>query len=200
MVTLTRSRSATHVTATPAASPSTTEQTPMTSTPPTSAISPGAAAASCRSDQLRAELKGLQGAAGNLVAAFWLANTSPVLCVLRSPLRLSLLDAAGDVMITAERAFTPILLSANGSVSTDAALPSGQLAVVRMSWPTDANAAASQGDPSGRCPTPEIVPQSAQIAFNDAAAISVASLRDGDQQVRICGTRVSVTIEHFASG
>lgn len=162
--------------------------------PPTTTVtaSPTVGVPMCRASQLKASLEGIQGAAGNLTAWFWIGDSSPHPCVLASPAQIDFLDASGRVRLTASTSFGSIPLSASTPVPLDNKLGSGQLVSVLLVWPTDALAADLVGSTSGRCPTPDFVPTAVQLSFGDSGAVVVTHLRIGDTDISICGHHISI--------
>lgn len=146
----------------------------------------------CHADQLEAQLVGIQGAAGNWAAAFWVADRSPQACVLPSPVEVDLTGRSGRVELRATKSFVPVPLSGGGSIPAEENQPAGRLAFVTLFWPTDPNAALAMGEVSGRCPTADFVPTEVRMTFGTQQAITAENLRGHDRQLAICGTQVSV--------
>lgn len=102
-------------------------------------------------------MKGIQGAAGNWAAAYWIADISQRACVLQSPVKINLLNGAGGIRLSATTSFDVLALSANTPIPAGNTVTSGQLAYVTLFWPTDGSFL------SGHCPTADFVPAAVQI-------------------------------------
>ncbi len=160
----------------------------------TEASTPETLAPACIASQLKIELGNIQGAAGNFVATFWVADGSPRSCLLESPARMDLLDAAGRVQLSAAQSFAPLVLSADTSLPLDNTITSGGPAYIELGWPTDPNAALAQGSANGSCPTPDFVPSTARFTFGSSGGVDVDQLRSGSFQVSICGKYISMGV------
>jgi len=136
----------------------------------------------------------MQGAVGNWAGAFWVADSSSDACALQSPARVDLIDASGQVRLSATTPFIAIPLSAGARFPAADAPPAGHLAFVTLFWPTDPNAALAMGATSGACPIPDFVPRSARFAFGDSGPITVTTLRADDGEIAICGNHISLDI------
>jgi hypothetical protein len=126
-----------------------------------------------------------------MVAAFWIVDTSPRACTLKSPTELRLLDSAGTTRLSATVQAEPISLSAGTPMPTAEANPDSSqvLADVSLLWPTDANAALQAGATDGLCPTPDFTPSAARISFA-ATSLTVTNLTIGTSRVAICGSHI----------
>lgn len=179
------------------AGPSASTSLPSTAMAPTVKSAPTTALAAvlstCTNDQLQGQLRGIQGATGNLVAVFWFVDTSTRPCMLRSPATMKLLNSAGEVQLSATTNISPIPLSAATTMPMPMKNPTGSehLADVALIWPTDVNAALAAGSTSGKCPTADFVPSAARISFSDSS-VTVTDLRSSTFQVAVCGSRISI--------
>ena len=150
-----------------------------TTTPPSTVV----ALPECRASQLHGILEGVQGATGNWAAGFWIADTSADACALWSPVRLDLIDPAGQVRLSATTSFSTIDLSARSPFPPQNP-PSGHMAYVSFLWPTDGSFAA------GACPTADFVPQAARMVFDDSTAITVSNQSADGRDIAICGSHI----------
>jgi len=150
----------------------------------TTVISPSNLMA-CRASQLQIQLEGIQGAAGNWAATFWVADTSAIACALQSPVELDLLNSAGEVQLTATKTYMSIALTADTSMPSDNTVSSGQLAYVILFWPTDAD---TPGAVDGHCATPDFIPATTRFTFGDSGPIDVSN----NGQIAICGKFISI--------
>ena len=146
----------------------------------------------CHEGQLQAELKGIQGAAGNWAAAFWVADTSPEDCTLPSPVQVDLMGSSGQVELRGIESFTPVLLSGGGSIPAGDANPTGRLAFVTLFWPTDADAALAMGSSDGHCPTADFVPDAVRLEFGNSVSVATDNPKTDDRQIAICGKPIIV--------
>ena len=154
---------------------------------------PSSPAPECHTNQLGAQWVGIQRAAGNWAAAFWIADNSPQPCLLPSPVEVELTDRSGRVEGRANKTFTPVPLSAGGSIPAgDNKQPAGRLAFLTLFWPTDASAALAMGDISGHCPTADFVPTEVRMTFGTNEAITAGNVSGNDRPLAICGTHISV--------
>lgn len=153
----------------------------------------------CRGSQLQGRLGGIEGAAGNLVAGFWIADVSPQPCSLQSPVAVDLLDNTGAARMTGHNAFAPVPLTGSATLPADITSSVAQIATVAVEWATTAN--ASPGD-SGQCPRPIFTPASARIMFGNGAYIIVpASTTEAPGQAfDICGSGFGVLVFPPTSG
>ena len=167
-----------------------------TTTPPTlfAVTNPPRPATPCVASELKIELGSIQGAGGNLVATFWVADGSPHACLLESPARMDLLNAAGGVQLSATQSFAPVSLSADTALPLDNTITTGGLAYIGLEWPTDPNAALAQGSTSGSCPSPDFGPSAAHFTFGSSGRVDVTQLRSGSFQISICGGYVSLGV------
>ncbi|HLG66475.1 MAG TPA: hypothetical protein VKV36_01225 [Acidimicrobiales bacterium] len=141
-----------------ACGPSTITGTPVASSPAGSTTSAPAAAsttstttvptATCQSSQLEASLEGVQGAAGNVAAAFWIADMSGTPCALEPSITVDVLDGSGTIRMSASKVLpAPIPLGADGVIPSGSVVAQpGQslgLAFVSLFWPTPPNVVGS---------------------------------------------------------
>jgi hypothetical protein len=162
---------------------------PMTTTTPSTTTLSTVGLVACSASQLQIQLKGIQGATGNWAAAYWVADSSPRACLLRSPAKMNLLNSSGGIQLSATGTFTSLPLSADTPMPADNTVSSGQLAFLTLFWPTDADAELAQNGP---CPTPDFVPAAIDINFGGSGAVTVPNTRIDGREVAICGQRISV--------
>ena len=167
-----------------------------TTTQPTQAAvtNPPGSATPCVASQLRIELGNIQGATGNFVATFWVADGSRHECLLESPAVLELLNTAGTVQLSATQSFSAIALNADTALPLDNTITTGGLAYISLEWPTDANAALAQGSTSGSCPSADFVPSAAQLSFGSSGGVAVTQLHSGSSPISICGQHITLGI------
>ena len=179
------------ITSIPATSPpsgSTTSAPGVTSTTSTTTVP----TVTCQSAQLQASLGGVQGATGNLAAAFWIADTSGTPCALRSGVTVDLVDGSGTIRMSASKVLTaPIALGAHGVLpSSPFVVQPGQsfgLAFVSLFWPTTSELA---GSTDGRCRRPIFVPTTVRISFGGLAQVLVEHPEVDGQTIAICPSRI----------
>jgi hypothetical protein len=155
---------------------------------------PTVPSATCRADQLVIQYKGAQGAAGNIVSAFWIANTSGSSCSLRSTVTANLLNGSGATQLSASTTLnTPIFLAANTKMPAGNFVPTGDsLAAVGLRWPTIAMGALMMGSTSGYCPQALFSPAAVRIEFKGIAPITVSQFiatSMPSQPLSLCGTQ-----------
>ena len=145
--------------------------------------------APCRGAQVQGALKGIQGATGNWVAAFWIVDVSPTPCELQSPLHVAMVNGAGVVQQSAVWTFRPVPLSAFAAMPGGVVEPLGSIGWVNLEWATEANAAAAMGATTTMCPIPDFTPSSIQMAFGDEGTdLHFTDLTADARTIAICGT------------
>ena len=166
---------------------------PKTVKPPETSI-PAAGSPTCRTDQLAIQYKGSQGAAGNIAAAFWVADTSGASCSVRSSVTVDLLNKTRSTQLSASKTLTaPIQLTPNTTMPSGDVVPHGeQLAFVTLFWPTIWDAS-----PNGQCSQLLFTPTAFRFAFNGIPAITVTQLdtvppQQTSEWLSICGSNLSV--------
>ena len=180
---------------------------PKNSSVPTSTTSPPTTTTSmvpstipaCTASQLNGQYRGSQGAAGNLVSSFWIANSAASPCALRSSVTVELLDSAGHTRTMSHAIDSPILLSAMGIIPPLGQNPAqGQmLASLIIGWPTVPNAVEALGGTGVQCPQPLLQAHMARITFDDAEPLIVENLTNSGPPPSgsippICGSDVYV--------
>ena len=174
----------------------TTTTAQQSTTATTSSIIPLAARAA---SQLRGQLRGIQGAAGNWGAAIWIADTSSAPCALRSPVEIELLNSSGAAQLHTSATFAALPLSANTPFPppTSNPGPEQELASFVLSWPTDTDAALQMGSTSGICPMPDFIPTTLRLVFGNGASIDIPNETKGGptgmSHVDVCGSEITVT-------
>jgi hypothetical protein len=152
---------------------------PLTPPVPT----PAAPLPQCRSDQLATRLLGIQGAAGHLVASYWIGDTSADPCELASNATIELLDSNGDVVATiaSSGANPPPRLNPNTDPNTGNATPLPGIANINLWWsPLDL---ASGG---GACSQPTLQPTAVRMRIG-AATLTTTQVSTDQFRIALCG-------------
>ena len=153
----------------------------------------------CTTSQLTAEYRGSQGAAGNWVSSFWIANIAAAPCALRSSVSVELLDSDGDTRTMSHTIDSPILLTAMGIIPPLGQDPAkGQsLASLIIGWPTVQDAVAALGGTGVECPQTLFQARTARITFDRSEPLIVERLTNSEPPPSetvppICGSNVYV--------
>jgi hypothetical protein len=148
---------------------------------------------------LEVQYRGSQGAAGNFVSSFWIANAAGTPCSLQTGVTIDLLDSAGNGLSAAASIESPLVLSAHSTMPSPAQDPAkGQvLGVLTVAWPTIANGALALGAAGGQCPQALFVPRSARITFAGVDPIVVDQLTNSglpppNSIPSICGSQLFI--------
>jgi hypothetical protein len=154
---------------------------------------PTAGSTTCRSDQLVIDYKGSQGATGQISSGFWIANTSPDSCTLRSSVTVDLLDGSTLPRLSASTTIaSPIDLPGNNQMPSGNVVPKGDhLAWVNIVWPGTALAQESIGAPTSHCTQPSFTPTAIRFGFKGISPITVSQLSASPlstQPLTLCGT------------
>jgi hypothetical protein len=171
----------------------TTTTTPVTAT-----------ATRCNADQLQIRFVGEQGATGNIVAAFWIADVLSTPCVLESSVSVELIGRNGSGQLYASRPITqPITLTGPAVVPTDNVAPTNaQLASLVLEWPTDSDTSPYFSDV---CPGGHFMPSAARFMFANGGSDLVTdlvanSLVGQGQTISICGRQFGIPVIIPVSG
>src|SRR6202035_4184989 len=165
---------------------------PTTSAPTTPTVP--VSDSTCTSSQLAIDYTGPQGAAGQWLSSFAIADTSAQPCALRSGVTVEFFDAQGNERIASTQ------IPADVALSPDAPLPlpggstppKEQLGIVILGWPTIPNAVTQlTGGVGIECPEPLFSPQGAQITFVGLGSITVDNAPIPPNE-SICGSSVRI--------
>lgn len=156
----------------------TTSSTTAASIPTTT--TPGSA---CRADQLAIHLAGIEGAAGSLIAAYRIANTS-VSCAVPPGVKVDLLDRSDRVLLSASN-------SAGGLT-----LASGTVAEFLLRF--------TRNDmPRGGAPCPSssrVVPASLRVTFGtNLGPIRISAVTSDGSRIDVCNGDLDVSPVRFVS-
>jgi uncharacterized protein DUF4232 len=151
-------------------------------------------APTCRANQLEVRYRGTQGGTGNYFSVFWVADTSPRPCELRSAVRVDLLDLQGVALRTAKLSITkPIRLSPKAVMPAPLSDPAAgeRMAFVLLMWLGLPDAILAMGATGDRCPVTPFQPDWVQFTFSGVASIVVGQLRAGGTAVpSLCGPQL----------
>lgn len=146
-----------------------------------------------------AQFRGSQGAAGNWVSGFWIANTATSPCALRSGVTVVLANSQGDTRTATATIETPILLSPKSTIPPFAQDPTKgeSLAALSLAWLTVPNAVLQLGGTGTQCPQPVFQAESVRITFTGAEPLIVTDLTTSQPPPSgtippICGSDVFV--------
>lgn len=148
----------------------------------------------CTSSQLAIDYTGPQGAAGQWLSSFAIADTSAQPCALRSGVTVEFFDAQGNDRIASTQIPADVALSPDATLPPPGqrAPPKEQLGVLMLGWPTIPNAVTQlTGGVGVQCPEPLFAPQAARITFVGLAPITVDSAPIPPNET-ICGSSVRI--------